>query len=129
MRKPSTAKFCNTEAVSSSCKTTNIRRQTLSKSSIGFPQAELYAVILLGNTVNKKQSNLHTIITCHCVKSVRIRRYSGPHFPAFRLNTERYGVFLRIQFKCGKMRTRITANTYTFHAVYNAKLKHRKFIS
>ena len=30
---------------------------------------------------------------CHCVKSVRIRNYSGPHFPAFGLNTERYGVF------------------------------------
>ena len=25
----------------------------------------------------------------HCVKSVRIRSYSGPHFPAFGLNTER----------------------------------------
>ena len=129
MRKPSTVKFCNTETVSSSCKTTNIRRQTLSKSSTGFPQAELYAIILFGNAVNKKQSNLHTIITCHCVKSVRIQRYSGPHFPTFRLNTERYGVFLCIQFKCGKMRTRITPNTYTFHAVYNAKSKHRKFIS
>ena len=28
----------------------------------------------------------------HCVKSVRIRSYSGSHFPAFGLNTERYGV-------------------------------------
>ena len=28
----------------------------------------------------------------HCLKSVRIRRYSGPHFPAFGLNTERYSV-------------------------------------
>ena len=26
-----------------------------------------------------------------------------PHFPAFGLNTERYGVFLRIQFECRKM--------------------------
>ena len=24
----------------------------------------------------------------HCVKSVRIRSFSGPHFPAFGLNTE-----------------------------------------
>ena len=38
----------------------------------------------------------------HCVKSVRIRSYSGPHFPVFRLNTKRYGVSLRIQSKCGK---------------------------
>ena len=28
-----------------------------------------------------------------CVKSVRIRCYSGPHFPVFGLNTERYRVF------------------------------------
>ena len=33
----------------------------------------------------------------HCVKSVRIRSYSGPHFPAFGLNTDQnnseYGHF------------------------------------
>ena len=28
------------------------------------------------------------MIVVHCVKSVHIRGYSGPHFPAFRLNTE-----------------------------------------
>ena len=28
----------------------------------------------------------------HCVKSVRIWSFSGPYFPAFGLNTERYGV-------------------------------------
>ena len=28
----------------------------------------------------------------HCVKSIPIWSYSGPHFPAFGLNTERYGV-------------------------------------
>ena len=47
----------------------------------------------------------------HCVKNVRIRSYSGPYFPAFGLNTERYGVSLRIQSECGKIRTRITPNT------------------
>ena len=46
----------------------------------------------------------------HCVKSVRIRSYSGPHFPAFGLNS-------RIQSECGKIRNRITPNTDTFHAV------------
>ena len=55
--------------------------------------------------------------TSHRVKRVRIRSYSGPHFPAFGLNTERYRVSLGIQFKCGKMRTRITPNTDTFHIV------------
>ena len=47
----------------------------------------------------------------------RIRYYSGLHFPAFRLKTERYSVSLRIQSECGKIRTRITPNTDTFHAV------------
>ena len=27
------------------------------------------------------------------MKSVRIRSFSGPYFPAFALNTERYGIF------------------------------------
>ena len=29
----------------------------------------------------------------HCMKSVWIRNFSGPYFPAFGLNTERYGEF------------------------------------
>ena len=52
----------------------------------------------------------------HCIKSVRIRSYSGPYFSVFGLNTERHEVSLRIQSECGKMRTRITPNTNTFHA-------------
>ena len=28
----------------------------------------------------------------HCVKNARIRTYSGPYFPAFGLNTQRYSV-------------------------------------
>ena len=51
----------------------------------------------------------------HCVKSVRIWSYSGPHFPVFGLNTERYS--LRTQSECGKMRTRVTSNTDTFYAM------------
>ena len=53
----------------------------------------------------------------HCVKSVRIWSFSGPYFLVFRLNTERYGVFVRIQFECGKIWTRKTPKTDTFHAV------------
>ena len=44
------------------------------------------------------------------VRSVHIRSYSGLRSPAFGLNTERYGIFLRIQSEFGKMRTRITPN-------------------
>ena len=58
----------------------------------------------------------------HCVKSVRIRSYSGLHFPAFEVSTERYGVSFRIQSDCGKMRTRIIPNTDTFYAVFETKV-------
>ena len=47
-----------------------------------------------------------------------MRSYSGPHFPTFELNTERYGVYLRVQSECGKMRTRTVPNTNTFDAVF-----------
>ena len=57
-------------------------------------------------------------IVYHCVKRVRIRSYSGPYFPAFGLNTERYSGSLRIQSECGKIRTRIIPNTDTFYVVY-----------
>ena len=53
-----------------------------------------------------------------CMKCVRIWSYSGPHFPAFGLNTERYFISLRIQFECGKMLARTTWNTDTFYAVH-----------
>ena len=55
--------------------------------------------------------------TNHCMKSVRIRSYSGPLFPALELNTKRYSVSLRIQSECGKIRTRLTPNKDTFYAV------------
>ena len=51
-----------------------------------------------------------------CKKSVRIRSFSGLFFPAFGLNTERYGVSLCIESECGKIRTRKTPNTDTYHA-------------
>ena len=52
-----------------------------------------------------------------CPNSVRIRSYPGPYFPAFELNTERYFVSLCIQSEYGKIQTRITPNTDTFHSV------------
>ena len=57
------------------------------------------------------------IIIIHRVKSVLIGSFSGPYFPAFGLNTERYGISLRIQCKSGKIWTGKTPNTNTFHAV------------
>ena len=52
----------------------------------------------------------------HCVKIHRIWSYSL-HFPAFALNTEKYGVFLCIQSESGKIRSRLTPNTDIFYAV------------
>ena len=40
--------------------------------------------------------------TTHYVKRICIRSFFGPHFPAFGLNGERYGVSLRIQSDGGK---------------------------
>ena len=48
----------------------------------------------------------------------KYRVFSGPYFATFGLNTERYRVSLRIQFECGKIRTRKTPYLDTFHAVF-----------
>ena len=42
----------------------------------------------------------------HCVKSVRIRSFSGLYFPTFGTNTETHGLPLRIQSECGEIRTK-----------------------
>ena len=47
----------------------------------------------------------------HCVKSVRVGSVSGPHFPAFGLNTER------------KTQTRKTPSTDIFHALCDSYLQ------
>ena len=47
-----------------------------------------------------------------------MRSYSSLYFPAFGLNTEKYGVSLRIQSGREKMRNRITSNSDIFYAVY-----------
>ena len=53
----------------------------------------------------------------HCMKSVRIRSFSCPYFPAFRLNTARYSVSPYFRIESGKIQTRKTPNTHTFYAV------------
>ena len=63
------------------------------------------------------------------MKSVLIRSFPGPHFPAFGMNTKRYSVPLRIQSKCEKMRTRITPNTDTFYGVSKNIMPFKNFIS
>ena len=51
------------------------------------------------------------------MKCLRIWSFSGPYFPIFGLNTEKYSVSLGNQSECEKIRTRKTPNTDTFHAV------------
>ena len=51
------------------------------------------------------------------MKIVCIWSFSGPYFSAFVLNTERYGVSLRIQSECGKIPTKKTPNTDAFYTV------------
>ena len=49
---------------------------------------------------------------------------SGPYFPAFGLNTQRYFVSFRIQSECGKIRPRNNSYVDTFQAVYVIKNAH-----
>ena len=60
----------------------------------------------------------------HCIKIVLIRSSCGPYFPAFGVNTERYGVSLPIQYEFDKMRTRKTPNTGTFYAMSSSSKVH-----
>ena len=55
------------------------------------------------------------------VRSVHIWSFVRSNFPAFGLNTERYGVSLRIQSECWKIKTRKTLNTDTFYALTRSK--------
>ena len=79
--------------------------------------AEFFADDISLFSVAEIMTKLAKDLNSHCVKSVRIRSYFGPHFPAFRLNTERYFLSLRIQSECEKMWARITPNTDTFYLV------------
>ena len=76
-------------------------------------------MIIMENKIIKSINQVKNMSKLRCVKSVRIRGYSGLHFhfPAFGLNTEIYSVYLRIQSECGKMGARITPNADTFYAV------------
>ena len=59
----------------------------------------------------------------HCVKSVFIWSYSGPPFPAFGLNMERYSVPIRLQSECGEMQTILTPTQTIFTQCPNHQMK------
>ena len=62
------------------------------------------------------------VVDKHCVNSARIWSFSGPCFPAIKLNTERYSVFSNIQPEYEKIRSRKSPNTDTFDAVLIARI-------
>ena len=54
------------------------------------------------------------------MKNVSIGSNSGPYFPPFELNTKRYSPHLSVfspKSACGKIQTRKTPNTDTFHSL------------
>ena len=68
-----------------------------------------YKLILSSEQKNKSK---HTVR-----EKYPYSEFSDLYFPVFQQNTERCELFLSIQSKCGKIRTRKTPNTDTFHAV------------
>ena len=50
--------------------------------------------------------NMWILATCTTCKVSKYGVFYRPYFPAFGLNTERYGVSLRVQSKCVKIRAR-----------------------
>ena len=85
------------------------RYQHGTKNKNGFEKdfSRLINHSIFGKTIKnlRKHRNIKLVTTdrrrshLHCVKSVRIRSYSGPYFPTFELNTDQnnseYGHFLR----------------------------------
>ena len=61
------------------------------------------------------RSLVYLINTLH--KKCPYLEFLGPYFPTFGLKTERYEVSFRILSECGKIQTRKTQNTDTFHEV------------
>ena len=85
----------------------------MSKKVMEKRRREGYTVTLLGHFTK----SAFILTNQHCMKRVCILNYSGPHFPAFGMNRERYSISLCIQSYCGNMRTRITPNTDNFYAL------------
>ena len=46
------------------------------------------------NSENQVLETMKLIKNKHCMKSARVRSYSGSHFPTFGLNADRYSVSL-----------------------------------
>ena len=71
---------------------------------------------------NSTFSNNRRKLTLPLRESVHIRSYSGPYFPGFGLNTERYSRISPYSIRIRENTDRITPNTDTFHAELTNKL-------
>ena len=60
-------------------------------------------------------------------RPIAIRSFYDPHLSACGLNTKRYSVSVRIQSESGKIRTRKTPKSDTFHAVILFKFRQKHF--
>ena len=49
----------------------------------------IWKIYLLQISAHQNYDNFLDLSENHCIKSVRIRSDSGPHFPTFGLNTDR----------------------------------------
>ena len=107
---------------------------------IGITLELYFAKLISTNNHNKCKyqrilfnSFAYYLYNCHCVKSVRIRSYSGPQFPRIfphtdwrRRDTEYPPYSVRMRENAGKMRTGITPNTASFYAVCVIKTPFQK---
>ena len=57
-----------------------------------------------------------SIIKSALCEKCRFRSFSGPYFPAFGLNTEKYSLSRCVQYECGKIQTRKAPNTDTLRS-------------
>ena len=97
-----------------------------------------FSQIFLGNIFASYVTNCYS--NCHFVLYSRRKKspYSelfwsafSPDFPAFGLNTERYGISpysVRMRENPGKMRTRITPNRNSFNGLYFCKFSYKIFL-
>ena len=87
-------------------------RSSIWKERISSKQTINCLQVILPNSRNNENLWKHG-----CVKSVRIRSYSGPHFPASGLNTE--NVSLHIQSECGETEDQNSSESDTFYAKHS----------
>ena len=70
-----------------------------------------YMLVLLLVVVRQSWNVIDIGSSIYCVKLVRISSCSGPYFPAFELNIDRYSVSICIQSECGKIPEKLRIRT------------------